>query len=456
MMSNLKRKLGIEVKSGISAPLGKWNRKPVRKKIGRNREMTRKKRVLLIAPKAFYTGWMGGTKRLFHLAKAFRSLGLEVALFAGKMTNSVWQETIDRQFPGLVIRTSHTGSYPRVLDFTNISRRAWRALWKARGQDYYWARLSFGWAEKLNLQRDLKELLAKNFQPDLVWGVSGGSLAGGTAAARLSEYFSAPWIFELTDPPWGCGVGQERPSIKKEFNRLLAQSNAVVVNSEEYQKYLFDSCPIKKPDITTIHLTYEGEAKIEDRNSSTFWSLVYAGSLDGGRSIVPLLQAYHLALQKQGMLMQKHSRIDLFGSGSGFKKADLESKKYGLLDNVYIHGPAGKETVDEAIKNANALIIIIPNKTKYQVPGKLFECLKMCKPVIAIMSECETATILRRAGLGFIHAPEDIEGLANTLIDLWHDWRHGHTSVEPDLEYIRQFSAENLPEKLRPVLRKLL
>lgn len=76
---------------------------------------------------------MGATRRVFHLAYSFRQLGFEPVLLAGRALNPTVQTKIDAVFPGIVLRTPHTGYYPRIMDTHPVLRRFCRVIWKLRG-----------------------------------------------------------------------------------------------------------------------------------------------------------------------------------------------------------------------------------------------------------------------------------------------------------------------------------
>ena len=104
----------------------------------------------MVFPEAFHLGWLGATRRLFHLAESFARLGFDVVLLARRMGDPRLQQQIDIEFPGQVLRTRHTGDYPIVFDGKPFLERAWRMGWKMRGQDLYWSRLSWGWVDRLD------------------------------------------------------------------------------------------------------------------------------------------------------------------------------------------------------------------------------------------------------------------------------------------------------------------
>jgi len=413
--------------------------------------------VLLVMPDAFHLGWRGSTRRILCVAGAFRALGFEVVLIAGKMTNREVQTAIDQDFPGMVIRTYHAGAYPGILDCSVLTRRGWRMLWKARGAEYYSATLSYGWASVLDVEWLLGTLVRYSIRPALVWGICGGRLEGAAASARLAERIHIPWVFELHDPPIGCGLGYNRTAICGEFERLLRISARQVVISESYRRKLIADFSLLPTNIDTIPITYEGGVlQLGCNKGGEFWSMVYAGSLDGSRSIKPLIRALAKAFALAPMAMKATTRLNLIGHGSGFVDARRCSKELGLQGNVMLHGSLAGSATIKLIERANALVALVTEDAVYQIPGKLYELMRTGKPIIALMPDCEARDILMQSGVGFVHHCDDsIDAIAMTLVKLWNDWLLGRASGKLDENYIKQFSSDHLPQKLQIILNGL-
>ncbi len=420
--------------------------------------MKRKNRkILMICPEAFRLGWMGATRRLFHLAYAFQELGFNVALLTGKMTNLPVEIEIDSQFPGMVFRTQHTDAYPHIIDISPAVRRAWRVFWKIKGAEYYISRLSYGWAEKLDVNQVIADLEGRFGTPNLIWGVCAGYLAGGTAADRMAKAIGVPWILELQDPPWGCGLAEERKTISKEFKRLLNAASVQVVVTESYRRKLLADFSINPKKLLTIYLTYDREPiNNEKAFQDAKWRVIYAGSLSGGRSVAPLLYGLHKALLLKPEL-SNYVSVEVAGKGFGLKEGKRLSKKLDLQHLVRFHGYVDRKEAEKLSSIADVLVVMqTPETSLYQIPGKVFDCIAFGVPILGIMPQCEAATILQASGLGFIHHSEDVDGIAETLIKLWTDWQSGHPSVQIDHDYVKQFSVESLTKKLYYVLEELL
>jgi len=407
--------------------------------------------VLVVASDAFHLGWMGATRRLFHIAEAFQKLGFSVVLLAGRMTNPSVQRDIDAEFPGVVLRTRHTGDYPRLFDTSRTLRRVWRAGWKTRGSEVYWSKLHWGWAERLNLDKLKDQLAREGIKPTLVWGISAGYLDGAVAAERIARAYGVPWVMELHDPPRRAGLGEDSEIIKQRFAELLTAAAKVVVTARTYGLELADRYSLPEEKWATVHLTYEGKTVVGELVRKNVFYVVYVGSLDGGRSLSALVEALQGALRFQPE-MRSSFRFELAGAGPGFEEVARLSVKYGLEELIHIRGLIPRNEGDRLVAAA-AVVVVQENTSPLQVPGKVFESIKAGKPVLGLMPEnCEAAEILRQSGLGFIHHTRDVEGIRSMLIRLWQAWQRGEQIVSPNWAYIEQFSTERLPEKLANVL----
>jgi len=413
--------------------------------------------IIMINPDAFHLGWMGATRRIIHISGAFKAIGLQPVLIAGLATVPQLQCPLDKAFGGRVIRTRHSGDYPGIMDQSRILRRAWRAYWKLHGEDYYWRKLSWGWADKLDVQALQKNLTQLDFRPSIVWGISAGYLEGAVAAQRVAHALHLPWVFELQDPPRRGGLGQDNEAVKAQFSALLHDAACIVVTAKSYGDTLKEGFGVDSQRIHTIHLSFDGNEQDNDSPGKVHtFTVVYAGSLDGGRSLKPLITAIAKAFDNFPM-MRETFKLELAGSGPGFSEVARFSKQMGLESNINYLGLLPGEGVAVLLERAVVVVVVQENKSALQVPGKIFECLKTGKPVLGMMpTDCEAAQILVKAGLGFIREKNDIEGLCDYLIRMWEAWRRDEQIVQPDNTYIQGFSTAQLPAKLKGLLKGLI
>ena len=409
---------------------------------------------IIIAPDAFHLGWMGSTKRIFQIACAFKKLGYQPVLIAAKMINPKIQSSIDNIFPGIVIRTKHTGAYPSIIDNSKFTRRAWRAGWKINGEKEYWANLHLGWANQINIDFLKNQFKNKLIQPILAWGVSAGYLDGAAGAQKISKEFDVPWFFELHDPPRNAGIGKDLENIKDNFKQLLFKSSKVIVTAESYGAYLEKVYGLPKTRSTALHLTFDGEIKNNNGNTnSTEFNLLYAGSLNGGRSLGDLIKAIHLASKIEPKVFEKFT-LNLAGTGPGFDEIKKISSNLGIEKYINYLGIITPNEVEKLITSASAIVIAQEKLSFMQVPGKVFDAIKHCKPIIGIMpADCEASIILNNSGLGLIKESNDINGISEALINLWENLHIKNNPIKANIDYINEFSTENLPNKIKVIIK---
>ncbi len=407
--------------------------------------------VLMVMPDAFHSGWMGATKRIFQIALALGKSGNHVILLAGRETGAIVQADADKKFPGKVFRTNHSGAYPSLFEGRNRLKRLWRGLWKLRGSDFYLSMLSMGWASKLNVPMLQEEFARQQIQIDLVWGISAGYLDGAAAAYKLSQYLDVPFVLELHDPPYGAGLGIDRPAVRKDFLNLIQKAKAVISTSASYETLLMKSFGLSPEKSNVIHLTYENLRRGRVSSCSPI-SVIYAGSLTGGRSLAPLIHA--LGQLKSDFKSKLPIQLVLIGTGAGFCEAIDLGTKLGISENIDYLGYLSGPELSEWLEGASVHVIIQTREaSSYQIPGKVFDCIADGKPILGIMSpECEAAEILRNSGLGIVHSESDIAGLQHSLLTFYERTKYESENMTPNLDYISQFGVENLPIKLSKLL----
>jgi hypothetical protein len=76
------------------------------------------------------------------------------------------------------------------------------------------------------------------------------------------------------------------------------------------------------------------------------------------------------------------------------------------------------------------------------VPGKVFEYLGARRPILAIVHpDGESAGLVRQTNTGVVIDPEDVEGIVQTLRDLYAEWRtSGDISYAPNEDEVMRYS----------------
>lgn len=89
------------------------------------------------------------------------------------------------------------------------------------------------------------------------------------------------------------------------------------------------------------------------------------------------------------------------------------------------------------------------------IPGKVFEYLQAGKPVLTIGQDSDALDIMRLSGLGIVHRPEDVDGIAESLRQLILDKNNLATKYSVDQAYISQFDFRQLAGQLSEVFEEV-
>ncbi|GIO53030.1 hypothetical protein BCV73_05910 [Paenibacillus sp. SSG-1] len=150
-------------------------------------------------------------------------------------------------------------------------------------------------------------------------------------------------------------------------------------------------------------------------------SLVHLGSIYKGRNLKSLiegLRAYHL---QSGVRI----RFDLIGLLDQQAYEDLHSVDLtGIGVNVRVLGSMDHEKAVQRLKEADiAVILTHPRGSDYAIPGKTFEYIGACKPILAVTRDPELISLVDgRYGECCAHDAEAVASGMNRVIDGHYDF----------------------------------
>lgn len=245
----------------------------------------------------------------------------------------------------------------------------------------------------------------KDWQPDVIFA-SHSPLSSILIGKHLSKMLEIPFFVEIRDS-WSFNP---IISFKKEeniFSKLLRKyemkilegcSGIISVTSfiERYYSRHFPHIPNEK-----IYGGYDkhdlslGNAKINKLGKP--FTITHAGSLLKGRKSPEIL---FQAISSNKLLKDNFS-INFFGNDQS-EIANL-AKLYSLEDNVSCCGTIDYLDCKKTEACSDILLILMQNlkNEKYAVTGKIFDLIKLKKPIMMIYGEdSEAENILQKSGLG--------------------------------------------------------
>lgn len=110
-----------------------------------------------------------------------------------------------------------------------------------------------------------------------------------------------------------------------------------------------------------------------------------------------------------------------------------------------------KEKALAFASGSDFLFLVMPPYAKW-IPGKVFEYLRLGKPILALVPEDgDAAKIVGEAKAGFVlsHDPEEMKEQLKVIFDQWRQGKF--KNFEPDWKYIARFERRNLTRRLADV-----
>lgn len=246
------------------------------------------------------------------------------------------------------------------------------------------------------------------------------------AAWRLARKFKQNWIADFRDPlhsPGGERAPLENIIAPRLERSVLRTANAVLANTDAMRNSWVARMPGLKEKVQVLWNGFDPEDMIDPSplpvRNCKIWS--HVGELYGGRDIRPLLHAIERLLGS-GRLPEAKLKILQVGVAEPECLPDEkfldEAKKQGWLE---LREPVPALEARKLAGNSDGLLLIQPH-TAVQVPGKLFEYLRLGRPILAyVVRNSPVEHILQQAGVPYEafypeSTPQEIE---DSLVAFW-------------------------------------
>ena len=291
---------------------------------------------------------------------------------------------------------------------------------------------------------------------------SGPPVGTHFAAGRLAQRFDVPWIADFRDPidtsAGDQALLQNLVAPRLEYS-VLKNSTLALANTDTMR----DRWMVRYPELQDkIHVLWNGfdpEDRIVQRPapSRDRKILSHVGELYGGRDMRPILEAFERLIRKDQL---QASRFCIRQIGP-VEPGELPPQQF--LDTAQTEGwlqlkePVAPPEARTLALESDGLLLIQP-QTALQVPGKLFEYLRIGRPILAfIVKGSPVERILERSGVPYtcLYPEDSPAGKENKLREYLANLRPEPSGPSEWFQHTfdgaRQ--AETLDRLIRPVLR---
>ncbi|HHG86610.1 MAG TPA: glycosyltransferase [Bacteroidetes bacterium] len=185
-----------------------------------------------------------------------------------------------------------------------------------------------------------------------------------------------------------------------------------------------------------------------------FWTYRIASANQHTRSGYFLLKGVQ-AFKEKFPELASQLQIQLWGM---IEPGNLEQvKAFGISDIVQISGYFNK--AESNAKLAACDLLFLPLETgedPIYIPSKIFDYIKLEKPVLILGHPSDCTHILQRAGLGILADPYDVAAIADLLAELVRNKAQLPEKHVVDWAYMEEnFHFKNLSQKLVNIFEEL-
>ncbi len=263
-----------------------------------------------------------------------------------------------------------------------------------------------------------------------------------SAGGRLVLDYRDPWA-DLPQEQWtrygNRGLVERHRSAE---DRCLGEARLVVATSPTLCRWLAARTRAKVILVQNSAEPREPAGTQPDANDPY---VIYAGTLAYGRSLAPVIRAIR-KLADRGV-----ARVPrLLYAGDGGADVRREASAAGIPDRVVDLGQLGVSETRRRVGGALASVVVSSDRYMYQLPAKIFDLLPERRPILLIAAdEADAADLVRRHALGWTHTPDDVDGIARSLMAMVD----GPTPAPRDLEALGNRRAlDTLDASLRETL----
>ena len=317
--------------------------------------------------------------------------------------------------------------------------------------------------------------IARDDPVDLVYSTSPPAtvhLIAGCLARRLGKPWVAdfrdPWFEEMPEP--GAPAGRLFRAIDRRLEAHVVRACSQLVTTTGLQREAlaarYPTLPAGKfavipngydeADFGALPSPSDAPAAASDG----LLRIVHAGSINPHfRDPVPLFEAVRRAADA-GRLDAQRIRLRFLGGGAYAESPELRraAADRGLAGQVEIVGRLPYAQALRELADADLLLLLqASDDTRALVPAKLYEYLRMDRPVLALTLPGEVAALLDRTGGGFAVDPADAQRLAATVGTLYERWQTGTLAAcRADRAALQRYERRMLAAELAGLFGRLV
>jgi glycosyltransferase involved in cell wall biosynthesis len=282
----------------------------------------------------------------------------------------------------------------------------------------------------------------------------------------LSTLFRVPWVMEFRDP-WTIPAGEvskihRRPATRR--NALLHQlmqrkASAVVTVTRRHADELHQRFGVDSKKLAMITngfdeddfqgLTPDGDGVFDP----AFINLAHFGTVYPNFS-GQFFRAAAALLERHPEFRDK-VRLHVIGYPDAVVE---EMTRHETLKRVLVlHKFVPHTRVLRVMAAADGLLLFYGHEytSRASVPGKLYEYLRVGRPILAVAFPGGVEDLINQCRAGWVFRPDDVDGIAAALARLIQSRIHGQDPIVPDASVVSGFRYDRLSQQLAAVFNRV-
>lgn len=277
-------------------------------------------------------------------------------------------------------------------------------------------------------------------------------------AGTLQRRSGLPWVADFRDPWMNLHLFHPPTPLHRwlhtRMERGVCRRARVVVTSTWHAELLQRRYPGMAPPVVIPngydHVKFEPVRDLRPPEGT--FVMTHTGMLTQKRSAVPLLDGLQLFLREK-----PDARIRVQFVGPRESANDAAVTERGLDSVVEFRDTVSHSESLRIEKTSHILLLIKHADPVYRriVPGKLFEYVGACRPVLALVPEGAAADIVRRLRRGEVVPLDDPAQVARVIGALYDRYDTGTLDQEYDLSVVEEFQRKGRTRSLAQLLDSL-
>lgn len=275
-------------------------------------------------------------------------------------------------------------------------------------------------------------------------------------AHDLKEKYGIPWVADLRDL-WNLNPYINHNIIRRHFEKRLE------MKTFENVDVLTTTTQLAKQTLQTIHPNKKIVPVVSGFDPQDFentkqteiserLTLMYAGSLYSGKRDPSILFDAISQLINENKIDRDRIIIEFYGDETNL--AEL-SQKYGISDNINVHGRITQKEVLQHQMNADVLLLIswMNESEKMFIPGKVYDCIGCKKPILSIgYHEGSLKNLIDETNIGY-HVSDVVE-CKKAIYDYYTKYNKNELKYAGN-EFAEEYSLKNTAKNFSKLLEEI-